>query len=258
MKKISTSMLLMASLASTTYAFADDVPLDGQWRGDGGAALSESSGNTNSSSLILTAASTRQTADDKLSIHGQMLESRAQSNGVTNTTANQWLAGTRYDDNISTSMFGFGGLDFNHDAIKDLSLRSVISTGLGYHFVKTADAYWDVYGGADYRVDQYGGVGVSVNNQIVTRFNATELMLGEESSNKLSDSTSFKQSLVLNPNLSVGGAVRATFQAGLSVAMSKTLSLNVTLQDRYDSLTESPLKKNDILFFTGINVKFGS
>lgn len=255
--KTATSLLLLASMAHCGNVLAEDAKLDGQWRGNGGAALSISSGNTRSSSLNLTTDAARLTADDKLSLYGQVLAGRSQSNGVTNTTANQWLAGTRYDHNITSEVFGFGGLDFSHDQIKLLSLRSVVSVGLGYHVIKTPENQWDVFGGVAYRTDKYSGLGVSINNEMVTKLNATELLLGEESVHKLTESTSFKQKLVVSPNLSSKG-VRATFDTSLLVALNKTMSLNVTLQDRYDSLAQAPVKKNDILFFTGINVKFGS
>jgi putative salt-induced outer membrane protein YdiY len=219
--------------------------------------VSASAGNTISTSVVLTADSTRHTADDKLSLHGQILKSSARVDGVTSSTANQWQAGSRYEDNINSDVFGFGGLDFTHDAIKQLSLRDVVSVGFGYHVFKTAGSFWDVLGGAGYRHDEYSGRGVLVNNSEVTNFSSFETLIGDESSHKLSDSTRFKQRLAIYRNLSVSNAVRITFDAGLSVSISKVLSLTVTLQDRYDSLTENPLKKNDILFFTGINVKFG-
>ncbi len=255
--KISTSLLLLTTMAACGSAMAADTKADGLWRGSAGAAFTNSSGNTKSSSLNLTTDAARKTADDKLSLYAQALGSRSESNGVTNTTANQWLAGTRYDRNITTETFGFGGLDFSHDQIKNLSLRSVVSAGLGYHVINTDDNQWDVFGGVAYRVDKYSGLGVSINNVMETEFDATELLLGEESTHKLTESTSFKQKLVVSPNMSSSKGVRATFDAGLLVALNKTMSLSVSLQNRYDSLSQAPVKKNDLLFFTGINVKFG-
>jgi putative salt-induced outer membrane protein len=249
--------LALAALAVFSSALADDVPRDGQWRGDGGAALSISSGNSNSRSLNLNGNAARLTATDKLALYGQILEGRSEANGVTTTSANQWSAGGRYDSNFSPETFGFGGLDLSHDQLKQLSLRSVLSVGLGYHVIKTADNQFDVFGGAAYRNDQYSGAGVIINNAVETSFSTPQLMLGEESHHKLTESTTFQQKLAISPNLNNDKGSLVTFNSSLMVAMSKTLSLNVTLQDRYDSLSEPPLKKNDILFFTGVNMKFG-
>jgi len=61
-------LLPLASMACRTSAWADEVKPDGIWRGNGGAALSNATGNTQSSSLTITADTTRRTADDKLSL----------------------------------------------------------------------------------------------------------------------------------------------------------------------------------------------
>lgn len=257
---ISTSLLLLAVMAICENAFADEAILDGKWRGSGGAALSISSGNTNSKSLNLTADAARMTSDDKLSLYVQILASRSEStaNGVTSTstTANQWMAGTRFDHTVSGEIFGFGGLEFSRDQIKALALRSVASGGLGYHLIKTDQNQWDIIGGLAYRADQYSPPGLLINNEMKNSLSTTELLLGEESSHSLSESTSFKQKLVVNPNLSRNGN-RAAFDASLLVALNKTMSLSMTLQDRFDSRAQPPVKNNDMLFFTGINVKFG-
>lgn len=257
--RIAASLLLAAAGMA---AWAEEPKLDGEWRGNGSAALSYSSGNTRSSSLAFAADAASQTTYDKLSLYAQALGSRAEStsNGITstNTTANQWRAGTRYDRNITDVSFGFGGLDLSHDQIKLLSLRSVVSGGLGYHAIKTAEMQWDIFGGLSYRIDQYSNPGVTIDNQLKTRFNATALLLGEESTHKLSESTSFKQRLTVSPSVSSPKGNLATFDASLMVAMSKTLSLKVSVQDTYNSQSQAPVKKNDLLFLTGINVKFGS
>jgi len=259
--KTSASLLLLMPMASCLSAWADEPVMDGKWRGSGTASVSYASGNTRSASLALAADGARQTSDDKLSLYAQALGSRAEStaNGVTstNTTANQWKAGTRYDRNITDTTFGFGGLDFSHDQIQLLSLRSIVSAGAGYHLIKTAETQWDLLGGASYRADQYANPGVAIGNQTRTTFSAPALLLGEESSSKLTASTSLKQRLVVSPNLSSDRGYLATFDTGLTVAMSETLSLKVSLQDRYNSLSQVPVKKNDLLFLTGINVKFG-
>ncbi len=254
--KVFTLLLLLAAMEICGNALADDAKKDGKWRGSGGAAVSISSGNSRSRSINLTADAARMTSDDKLTLYGQILNSSAESNGINTTTANLWIAGTRYDRNISEHTFGFGGLDFNHDQLKLLSLRSVVLGGLGYHLIKTNENQFDILGGVTYRADQYSGSGILVDNQMVTSLDAVELLLGEESTHKFSETVNFKQSLMIYPNLSSSGN-RATFNTGLFVSLNKTLSLSVTLQDRYDSLAPAPIKKNDIIFFTGINVKFG-
>jgi len=96
-----------------------------------------------------------------------------------------------------------------------------------------------------------------INNELKTSFSTTELLFGEESNRKLTESTSFKQKLVVSPDLGSNKGILATFDAGLLVTLNKTLCLSMTLQDRFNSLAQAPVKKNDILYLTGTNVKFG-
>ncbi len=259
--KSSTPLLFLAAMAGCTNAWAEDVAPDGLWRGNGGAALSLASGNTRSSSLTLTGDAARQTEDNKLSLYGQVLSSRAErtSNGITttSTTANQWQVGTRYDRNLTPTRFAFGGLDFAHDQIQLLSLRSAVSTGLGYHAIKTPETQWDLFAGLSYRSDRYSEPGVTIHNQTRTHFDVVELLFSEESTSRLTDSTSIKQRLVITPNMGSSNGFLAALDSGLLVAINRTLSLKVSLQDRYNSLSQAPIKKNDVLFFTGINWKFG-
>jgi len=75
---------------------------------------------------------------------------------------------------------------------------------------------------------------------------------------RLSPTVSLKQRLDLYPGVSGDKAVLATFNAGLSVAMSTTLSLTVGLTDSYNSKPPLGTKSSDLGLFTGINVKFGA
>lgn len=258
--RIPAILLLSAGLLPGPL-LAQETPVHGQWKGQLNAALSVSSGNTNSESLNLAADAARQTADDKLSLYGQYLRSRVEStvNGVTSssTSANQWSAGTRYDRDLAVRVFGFGGLDFSRDEIRLLDLRSAVSAGLGYHLLQGAKDQWDVYAGLAYRTDRYIAPGVLIGDTLRTRFDGAEALLGEESDHALSDSTRFKQKLVVIPGLGPDLGTRATFDAGLQVALNRTMSLSVTLQRRYDSLAQAPLSKHDTLLLTGISVKFG-
>lgn len=254
--KIFTSTLLLATLAISCNVLAADAKPDGKWRGSGGAAASISSGNTRSDTVNFTADGAKETTQDKLSLYSQMLRSHSESAGVKSTTANQWKLGTRYDYNISAMTFGFGGLDFSSDELQSLTMRSVVSTGLGHHLVKTSEDMFDVFGGISYRADRYISPGVMIDKQLKTRFNTAELLLGEESNHKLTENTTFKQRLAINPNLGSSKGYRATFDAALLVAINKTMSLTVSVQDRYNSVAVAPVQKNDFTLFTGVNVKF--
>lgn len=98
----------------------------------------------------------------------------------------------------------------------------------------------------------------TIGGETHTRFDRCALLLGEESSHQLSQTTTFKQRLEVYPGLSGDKPVIAKFNAGLGVAMSSTLSLTVGLIDTYNSKPPAGLKKNDVGLFTGVSVKLGA
>lgn len=82
------------------------------------------------------------------------------------------------------------------------------------------------------------------------------LPLGEESTHKLSATTSARQRLVVVANLKDTGEYRATWDAGLALAMTQGLNLTVGLSVLYNSDPGLGRKSTDTLFATGIAFKF--
>jgi putative salt-induced outer membrane protein len=237
-------------------AHAEDKT-DGQWRGTGAAALSATSGNTSTSALLLGADAYRATADDKISLGASINYARARIDGVQKTTANKWGLGGEYDYNLTPQLFAFGKLGLEGDKVIDLSRRVALAGGLGYKLINTPDNTFTLYGGLGYTTDKYGSV-QTVGDKTDTTFSRASVYVAEESTHKLSASTAFKQRLDVFPGITGDKALLAKFAAGLSVAMNSTLSLSVGLTDSFNSKPAAGLKKNDIGFFTGVNVKFGA
>lgn len=243
-------------LAVATGAFAQSKT-DGQWRGSGGAALSATSGNTTTSSLQLNADGARATATDKVSLYGLVNYSRATVAGTPQTTSNKWALGGQYDRNLSQRLFAFGKLGLESDKLLQLSHRASMAGGLGYKVIDTAGLAFNLYGGLGYTSDKYSVV-QTIGGKTDTGFSRVSLYLAEESTHRFSSTTSFRQRLDLYPGLTGDKAFLAKFNAGLSVAMSSTLSLSVGLTDTYNSKPPAGLKASDLGLFTGINVKFGA
>jgi putative salt-induced outer membrane protein len=248
MKKWCAVMLASASTAVFAQATVKD---DGLWRAALGVGASSTSGNTRASSVNINGDAVRATALDKWGVYGSSLY--AKSAGAV--TADQTRLGTRYDYNVTQQWFGFTGLDFERDKIAALKLRSAVSAGLGYHVIKNDATVFDVFTGVGYTQDDYR-VPRFVNDALRTDYAYANLLLGEESTHKFSENVSAKQKLVLYPNLENRGEYRAQFDAGLAVAMTKTISLNVGASARHNSDPGPGVKKTDTLVTTGISVKF--
>jgi putative salt-induced outer membrane protein len=230
---------------------------DGLWRGQGGAALSATSGNTTTTSLLLNAEAARATTADKISLGGMVNYARSTVDGQRKTTSNKWGAFGQYDFNLTTNIFAFGKLGFEGDKLIDLSVRTSLAGGLGYKVINTAANSFTVFGGLGYVTDKYGA-DQTVGDKTGSSFSRVSLYAGEESSHQITPTVSAKQRLDLYPGLSGDKAFLAKFNASLNVAMSSTLNLSVGLTDSYNSKPPVGFKKNDLGLFTGVNVKFGA
>jgi putative salt-induced outer membrane protein len=247
---------LAAACVLSTNAMAQ-AKTDGLWRGLGGAALSSTSGNTNSSSFLLTAEASRATATDKISLGGMANYARNKTDGVRKTTSKKWATFGQYDFNLTPDLFAFGKLGLEGDALIDLSLRTSLASGLGYKIINTEPNTFTVFGGLGYVTDKYS-VAQTVGAKTATSFSRVSLYVAEESTHQITPTVAFKQRLDVYPGFSGDKAILAKFMAGLSVAMSSTLNLTVGLTDSYNSKPPVGFKKNDLGLFTGINVKFGA
>ena len=257
MTSYSIKLLVLAGASVACGNVLADSKTDGQWRGAGGAALAMSSGNSSTSSLLLNADAARATLADKTTLGAAINYAKDKSGGVDRTTSNKWAAFGQYDYNLSPQVFAFGRLGLEGDKLIDLSLRSALAGGLGYKLINTERTSFDLFGGLGYTTDKYQQR-QTIAGKTDTRFSRASVYLGEASSHQLSSSVSFKQRLDLYPGISGDKALLAKFNAGLSVAMSSTLNLSVGLTDSYNSKPPARTKKNDVGFFTGVNVKFGA
>jgi putative salt-induced outer membrane protein len=250
--KIVFSIAAVAAALTGSQAMAQViVKEDGQWRSVLSLGLSSASGNSSSSNLSLLGDGVRATKQDKWSIYGSALYGRASGT----TTANILRLGTRYDWNLSEKLFAFGGLDLEKDGVAKLSLRTGLSGGLGYHVIKDANTTFDVFGGIGYTSDSYG-VARFIDNSNRTSYSYMNLVLGEESTHKLSETVSAKQRFVFYPNMKNRGEYLARFDAGLSAAISKSSNVTVGLAVRQNSDPGVGVKKTDSFFTVGLGMKF--
>lgn len=238
------------SFAGLVHAQATLKP-DGQMRAAIGLGASIASGNTEATNFSLQADAVRATAQDKISLYGNALYARS----AGTTTGEQARLGGRYDFNLTSDIFAFGGLDFERNKFANLELRSQAGGGLGWHAIKSPVTSWDLFGGVAYTADKFD-LPTTIDGALRSSYSYPSLLLGEESNHKLSDSTTAKQRLVLYPNLRNSGEYRATWDAGLAVAMSKAWNLNVGLAVGYNSQPGAGHKSTDTLLTTGVSMKF--
>jgi putative salt-induced outer membrane protein YdiY len=123
----------------------------------------------------------------------------------------------------------------------------VLGGGFGFHAVKTERSRLDLLGGAAFNRSSF--------STPETRKSA-ELYWGDEYSLKLNSATSLIQSFRMFNDLSHTGDYRMNFDVGLSTKISKWLTWNVSLSDRYLNNPAPGRKTNDLLYTTGLGITF--
>jgi putative salt-induced outer membrane protein len=254
--------LFVAASFVCTVALADPPKEDGQWRGSLSASLAVASGNTKSTNFNVGADGVRATKEDRISVFVTSLYGTRDVAGKTEKTANLTRGGMRYDWNITDRLFTFGLIEAEQDKVQRLDSRVVLGGGMGYKVIKEKDTTFDLFAGITNKNDRNtitvtpAPPAAAFDRRVSTT--ATELLLGEESNHKLSDSTSFKQKLTVFPSLKNSGEFRSQFDAGLVTGLASGISLQVTLSNRYNSDVAIGIKKSDTLLLTGINIALGA
>lgn len=241
---------LGAAIVSTFgVASAQTAPKpDGAWRGSIGAAATVTGGNTSTTNVSVNADAVRQTAIDKLGFYFQDVYGKGRVNGRDQTTAQIVRFGGRYDRDISGNIFAFGGLDVDKNKLSDVRWRLVPAVGLGYHLVKNENNSWDVFAGYAFTKTDY---------YVAPDRSESSLVLGEESTHKLTPTTAVRQKVVVYPSLKNSGEYRSIAEAGITTQIIGGWSLVANFAHRYDSQAPSGVKKTDTLFFTGLQYGFG-
>lgn len=226
---------------------AANPPLMDFWSGTVGLNLATARGNARTTTFGAGATAQRVTGFDKIIFNYSQIYSTQSTVAPFGATASRVSGAVRYDRNITARVFGFALNSYDYDRFLDLDLRSVVGGGLGYHAYKSARSYWDLGAGADWAREAFGTGLVR---------NSGEALVSEESLHQLNTAVQLTQRLSVFPNLTSRGDYRLNFDGGASFKLTKLLSWNVTLSDRYLSNPLPGKKSNDLLLTTGLSISF--
>jgi putative salt-induced outer membrane protein len=240
---------LAASIVATA-AFAQTVPKpDGQWRGSIGLSAAAARGNTESTTFGANADLIRQTQVDKMGFYLQDIYGTSRnSSGQRNTSAQIFRAGGKYDRNITEKIYGYGALEYEHDKLAGVKQRILPQGGIGLHVIKSETTTFDVFAGLAYNHTMY---------YVDPTTRDTEVVIGEESTHKLTASTSFKQRLAMYAPYDDLSDSRTQFDAGLTTVVIGGWNLVVNFTYRQNNAPPIGKKKSDSLIFTGLQYSWG-
>lgn len=219
----------------------------GLWAGAANIGFAGTSGNARTLTFTTAVNAARVTSTDKTSVYFNTIKASALVNGTNSDTAQAVRGGIGYDHNVSPRLFVNVFNDYEYDRFQNLDLRFVLGGGLGFHAVKTERSKLDLLAGMDYNHSKF--------STPLTR-NSAELFWGDEYGLKVTGATSLVQSFRMFNDLTNTGSYRVNFDVGGTTKLSKWLSWNLSLSDRYLNHPAPGRKTNDFLYTTGIGITF--
>lgn len=221
------------------------------WVVTGSIGLAGTSGNAKTATLTTPFNATRITNNDKTTAYFNFIRSSATVNGVSSDTAQAVRGGVGYNRNLRPKLFVTMLNDYEYDRFQNLDLRVVIGGGLGYSAWKSDRASLDLVGGISWNRESFDPIRPQ---QPFTR-NSAELFWGNDFTYKLSGRVNFFENYRMFNNLTNTGVFRQNADMGVSSTLSKWMTLNIAVSDRYLSNPVIGRKKNDFLYTLGIGFK---
>jgi putative salt-induced outer membrane protein YdiY len=248
MKLLKYHLLIVAlCLCLAGWSFAqENKGEENKWGGDVAVGLALARGNTDTTnlSLIFSAKGPLSKTIDNTNKAYFLLNkekdiTNAESMGLESNI--KWKHSERF--------FSYYGIQGLRDRFKNYSYRILPGLGLGYLVLASENVLVSASAGL---------------SQVFTKYfksketdSYTGITLGNEFTWKISPTAEISQTLRFNTNVSELSCYFLQFEISLASAITKGLSVKLTLMDKYDSKPVGEgIKKNDVSFIAGLSAKF--
>jgi putative salt-induced outer membrane protein YdiY len=222
------------------------------WTVNGSINIAGTKGNAETSTLTTPFSFIRASNTSRTSAYFNSIRSTATVSGVNAQTAKAIRGGWAWDHNITKKVFFNAFNDYEYDKFQSLDLRVVIGGGLGYKLWTGEKFTLSAVAGADWNREAFSS---TPTVPALTRSSA-EAFWGDDFSDKMNARTTITQSFRMFNNLSNTGQYRINFDAVATTRLTKWLTWNIGLSDRYLSDPVLGHKKNDFLYTTGFGFSF--
>jgi len=237
-------LLTMTGLLALTTCAQADVSTNKPPTCDSSLAFGLTLTSGNSDTLLTTAAfkSRKKTEENEFGfvLDGAYGENDSVKNNETLHGGAQW-------NHLFTERFySYVNGEGLHDGIADIKYRFTLGPGAGYYFIKTANTFLA------------GEVGPSVVFEELGDVESTyvSLRLAERFEHKLSTGARVWERAEILPQVDKVENFLVNAEVGAETALTKTLSLQVTLQDNYVNQPAPGRKDNDLKLITSLVYKF--
>jgi putative salt-induced outer membrane protein YdiY len=238
---------LMAAFADTstnTSANGTVTPeVKNPWVQSITAGLTFTSGNSDSLLATIKYLADKKSATDEFSF--DVDGGYGKANDVQN--ANFIHAFGQWNHLFSERTYSYVRLEGLHDDISEIRYRCTLTGGIGYYFIKEVNTTLSGEVGP-------GVVTEKLNDSTPDTF--ATLRIGEKFEHKFAPGTRIWQTAELLPQVDRIQNYIFNLEIGAEAALSRSLSLNVTLDDCYNSEPASGRKRNDVKLVSGISYKF--
>jgi hypothetical protein len=234
------------------YERLQDPPWTRLWAGSITLGWAGARGNAKALTFTTGMNAARVTSTDKASAKLHIIRATALVDGISATTAQAVRGGWGYERNIATRFVWNTFNDYEYDRFQNLDLRFVLGGGLGYVAWKNERGRLDIQAGGAYDRESFS----ASETQGAFMRDSGETYVGNEFTLKLSSVTSMYQNSRFFSNLTRAGEYRFNGDFGANTKLTRWLTWNIAISDRYLSNPVPGRQKHDFLYTTGIGVEF--
>ena len=224
-------------------------PKLGKWAGSVTAGGLLTRGNSQTTSLNMSAEASRRGADDRLSGAGgyTFARQRDPSTGDNSTSADAWFASVKYDRFFDEKFYGYALARADHDRIADLYLRLSPGIGAGYQWVEGPDFNFLTEAGVSWLHENYdpGDTDDHVAARLAYHFDT-----------KFNERVGFLHNLEYLPSLEDAADFNVNADAAVRASLTKTMFTEFKFEWRYDATPAPDAHKNDLRYMLGVGWTF--
>jgi putative salt-induced outer membrane protein YdiY len=225
----------MASLREDAARFTP------KWTADLELGLNGQSGNTEEVNFDGRISAKRATQVDRFSlfIEGHF----GRQNGIRNT--NEVMGGARYEIDISERAYAYASTKLEFDEFENLDLRSNVTAGMGYFFIKRDDETLKGRVGAGYQHESFDDG--TVENQGI-------LEVGVEYEKQFAPWLLFTHETTFFPSLDGLDDYRLTSETAgeIPIANSDAWKLRIGMRNEYDAMPQPGIDNLDTYYFLNV------
>jgi len=163
-------------------------------------------------------------------------------------SANRMVGANKLDFDIFSSYYGYGAMGAGYDTVRKIEYQVEIGPGLGYHLVAKKSVALDVELGVNYQYRE--GLDTAPNRELF------QGRVGQELTWEVVPKITLTEAVAFLPFLNDFGQYQVRFEGNLGFGIVRHLSLNLTVQNLYDTLPAPGVPNNEFQFRSSLGVNF--